>query len=127
MVARTLRRYPDSITVRCMELVALVKHDCPVCDQVLPALDAAGIRVLSQSSAEDTAAQAQRLQLGRVPELDDELAFSERLDPDAVPALVLLDGEREEGRVEGLQKQRLADLAARAGAQLLLDGLPDFR
>ena len=28
-----------------VELVALVKHDCPVCDQVLPALDAAGVRV----------------------------------------------------------------------------------
>ena len=27
------------------ELLALVKHDCPVCDQVLPALDAAGVRV----------------------------------------------------------------------------------
>ncbi len=35
-----------------MELVALVKHDCPVCDQVLPALDQARgnggrIRILS--------------------------------------------------------------------------------
>ena len=37
-----------------MELLALVKHDCPVCDQVLPALDAAGVRVLSQSDAPPT-------------------------------------------------------------------------
>ena len=58
------------------ELLALVKHDCPVCDQVLPALDAAGIRILSQSSAADTSAQAERLGLQRVPELDDELATS---------------------------------------------------
>src|SRR6478736_1616453 len=52
------------------ELVALVKHDCPVCDQVLPALDAAGVRVLSQSSAADTETQAARLGLSAVPELD---------------------------------------------------------
>ena len=110
-----------------MELVALVKHDCPVCDQVLPALDAAGVRVLSQSSAEETAAQAERLGLARVPDLDAELALSERLDPEAVPALVLLDGEREEGRVEGLQRDRLAELASRAGATLDLDGLPAMR
>jgi hypothetical protein len=38
------------------ELLALVKHDCPVCDQVLPALDAAGVRLVSQSSPEETAA-----------------------------------------------------------------------
>src|SRR3954447_1197266 len=96
------------------ELLALVKHDCPVCDQVLPALDAAGVRVLSQSDAAETAAQAERLGLRHVPELDDELALSERLDPEAVPTVVLLDGEREEGRVEGLHRARLLDLAARA-------------
>jgi hypothetical protein len=109
------------------ELVALVKHDCPVCDQVLPALDAAGVRVLSQSDAADTAAQAERLGLTRIPELDDGLALSERLDPEAVPAVVLLDGEREEGRVEGLHRARLLDLAARAGAALDLDGFPEMR
>jgi hypothetical protein len=109
------------------ELVALVKHDCPVCDQVLPALDAAGVRVLSQSDPEETAAQAQRLGLARVPELDADLALSERLDLEAVPAVVLLDGEREEGRVEGLHRARLLDLAARAGAALDLDGLPEVR
>ena len=81
------------------ELLALVKHDCPVCDQVLPALDAAGVRVLSQSDAADTEAQAARLGLARVPELDEELATSERFDPDAVPALILLDGDDERGRV----------------------------
>src|SRR3954452_281586 len=91
---RTVRARPDGVIVASVELVALVKHDCPVCDQVLPALDAAGVRVRSQSSAEETAAQAARLGLARVPDLDDDLALSERLDPDAVPALVLLDGER---------------------------------
>jgi hypothetical protein len=73
------------------ELLLLVKHDCPVCYLVLPALDAAGVRVLSQSDAADTAAQAARLGLARVPELDEELETSERFDPDAVPALFLLD------------------------------------
>ena len=109
------------------ELVALVKHDCPVCDQVLPALDAAGVRVVSQSDPAQTAAQAARLGLRRVPEVDADLALSERLDPEAVPTVVLLDGEREEGRVEGLDRARIAELAARAGAHLDLDGLPERR
>src|SRR5436190_1458082 len=93
------------------ELVALVKHDCPVCDQVLPALDAAGVRVVSQSDPAQTAAQAARLGLSRVPEVDADLALSERLDPEAVPAVVLLDGGREEGRVEGLDRARIVELA----------------
>ncbi|UGS37363.1 thioredoxin family protein [Capillimicrobium parvum] len=110
-----------------MELVALVKHDCPVCDQVLPALDAAGVRVLSQSEADDTAAQAARLGLRAVPELDDELALSARLDLEAVPALVLLDGEAETARVEGLHRARYAQIAERAGVHIALDGLPEMR
>jgi hypothetical protein len=109
------------------ELLALIKHDCPVCDQVLPALDAAGIRVLSQSGAADTSAQAERLGLGRVPELDEDLATSERLDPDAVPTLVLLDGAQERGRVEGLDRDGMVRLAADAGVALDLDGLPAIR
>src|SRR5438445_11107693 len=102
-----------------MELVALVKHDCPVCDQVLPALDqargnGASIRILSQSSAEDTALQASRLKLASIPELDADLALSARFDPDAVPAVVLLDGDTERDRVEGLARARLSELAAQA-------------
>src|SRR4051794_38220086 len=109
------------------ELVALVKHDCPVCDRLLPALDAAGVRVVSQSTPGETAEQATRLGLTHVPEVDDGLALSERLDPEAVPALVLLeDGGREAGRVEGLQRERILELAARAGAALELDGLPEW-
>jgi hypothetical protein len=109
------------------ELLALVKHDCPVCDQVLPAFDAADIRVLSQSSAQDTEAQATRLGLSAVPEIDLDLELSARLDPDAVPTLVLLDGADERGRVEGLDRQGMLDLAARAGVELDLDGLPEIR
>jgi len=109
------------------ELVALVKHDCPVCDQVLPALDAAGVRVLSQSSAADTETQAARLGLSAVPELDLDLELSERLDPDAVPTLVLLDGADERGRVEGLDRDRMLDLAAQAGVELDLGDLPAMR
>jgi hypothetical protein len=109
------------------ELVVLVKHDCPVCDQVLPALDAAGVRVLSQSDAAQTAGQAQRLGLSRVPELDDDLVLSERLDLEAVPALVLLDGADERGRVEGLHRERMQELATQAGVALDLGDLPEQR
>jgi hypothetical protein len=109
------------------ELLALVKHDCPVCDQVLPALDAAGVRVLSQSDAAQTAAQAARLGLATVPELDAGLELSQRLDPDAVPTLVLLDGADERGRVEGLHRERMTALAEGAGVDLDLDGLPEVR
>lgn len=110
----------------------LVKHDCPVCDQVLPVLDAARgnggvIRIVSQSSAQDNAAQAERLNLSRLPELDPELELSARLDPDAVPAVVLLDGGHEQARVEGLDRERLQDLGRRAGIELELDGLPERR
>jgi hypothetical protein len=111
-----------------VELLALVKHDCPVCDQVLPALDAAGIRVLSQSTAEETAEQARRVGAGRTPEVDEGLAVSMRLDPDAVPALFLLDASGDErDRVVGLQRDRLAELAADAGVTLDVGGLPEHR
>jgi hypothetical protein len=104
------------------ELLALVKHDCPVCDQVLPALDAAGVRLVSQSSPEETAAQAARLRLSRVPEVDLELELSDRLDPAAVPAVFVLEGGEERERVEGLQRDRLAVLLGTD-----LDGLPAMR
>jgi hypothetical protein len=111
------------------ELLALVKHDCPVCDQLLPVLDAADrpVRVLSQSGATETAEQARRLGLRTVPELDDGLELSARFDPDAVPALLLLEDGEERGRVEGIQRERLAELAAAAGTELRLDGLPEHR
>lgn len=115
-----------------MELVALVKHDCPVCDQLLPVLDAAAsggapIRVLSQSSEPDTASQATRLGLSAVPQLDADLAESERFDPDAVPAVILLDGGEERARVEGIDRDRLGQLAAQAGVALELERLPERR
>jgi hypothetical protein len=114
------------------ELVALVKHDCPVCDQLLPVLDAAAavgapVRLLSQSGAEETAGQARRLGLSAVPRLDEELALSERYDPDAVPAVLLLDGGVEQARVEGIDRNQLEELAIRAGVTLELDGLPERR
>ena len=110
-----------------LELLALVKHDCPVCDQVLPALDAAGVRLVSQSSPEQTAEQAARLGLSRVPEVDAELTLSERFDPAAVPTVLLLDDGAERDRVEGLARNRLAALAAEAGATLSVQGLPAMR
>jgi hypothetical protein len=117
-----------------MELLVLVKHDCPVCDQVLPVLDEARdrdgngpIQIVSQSSAEETQAQATRLRLTHVPELDEDLELSQRFDPDAVPAVVLLDGGDERARLEGLDRARLDELAREAGVTLTLDGLPEFR
>ncbi len=110
-----------------LEVLAFVKHDCPVCDQVLPALDAAGARLLSQSSPEDTAAQAARLGLSRVPEVDADLILSDRFDPVAVPAVFLLDDGAERGRVEGLARDRMAALVAEAGATLDVEGLPEMR
>jgi hypothetical protein len=115
-----------------VELLALVKHDCPVCDQVLPVLDraraqGAPIRILSQSGSAETAAQADRLKLASVPDLDNELGVSARFDPDAVPTVVLLDGDDERGRVEGLDRSRLTELATEAGVTLELDGLPERR
>ncbi|MEO8968281.1 MAG: thioredoxin [Solirubrobacteraceae bacterium] len=110
-----------------LELLAIVKHDCPVCDQVLPALDSAGARLVSQSTAEQTAEQVARLSLTHTPELDPELALSARLDPDAVPALFLLQDGDERERVIGLDRERMVELAAAAGKSLVLDGLPALR
>lgn len=109
------------------ELLAFVKHDCPVCDELLPALAGAGVRIVSQSDARETAAQAARLGLAAVPEVDAGLALSERFDPAAVPAVLLLVDGEERDRVEGLQRGRLAELAAAAGSALALDGLPELR
>src|SRR5215207_295252 len=98
------------------ELLALVKHDCPVCDQLLPALDAAAaggapLRILSQSGADETEEQARRVGLASTPALDEDLELSQRFDPDAVPALILLDAGEEQGRVEGLHRARIEELA----------------
>lgn len=110
-----------------LEVLAIVKHDCPVCDQLLPALDLAGARLVSQSNEHQTAAQARRLSLSRVPEVDTDLALSERFDPDAVPAVFLLQDGVERERVIGLARDRIAALVAQAGAKLELDGLPEMR
>lgn len=110
-----------------LEVLAIVKHDCPACDQILPPLDAAGARVVSQSAAAETAAQARRLKLSRVPEIDEELRLSERFDPDAVPTVVLLDDGVEVDRVEGLARDRIAELVARTGSTFAVDGLPAWR
>jgi hypothetical protein len=104
------------------EVIALVKHDCPVCDQVLPALDAAGVRLVSQSSPDETDAQAARLGLSRVPEVDADLVLSDRFDPAAVPAVIVVEDGEVRDRVEGLQRDRIAALT---GA--VLDGLPELR
>ncbi len=103
-------------------MIALVKHDCPVCDQVLPALDKAGVRLISQSSPDETDAQAVRLGLSRVPEVDEDLVLSDRFDPAAVPAVIVLEDGEVRDLVEGLQRDRIAALT---GADL--DGFPELR
>jgi len=115
-----------------VELLVLVKHDCETCTTLAPALDAAAaagapVRILSQSDGEQTATWARRLGLAAVPEVDEELRTSERFDPEAVPAVLLLDGGDERDRVEGLQRDRLDELFAAAGATLPHDGLPELR
>ena len=44
-----------------------------------------------------------------------------------MPAVVLVDNGDERGRVEGLDRMRLTDLAGQAGVTLTLDGLPERR
>jgi hypothetical protein len=114
------------------ELLAVVKHDCPVCIQLLPALDAAAaagapLRILSQSTREETEELATRLALHRTPVLDEDLRTSDALDLDAVPALVLMQEGRAGERVEGLDRARMSLLAERAGVRLDLGGLPEHR
>src|SRR6266511_597386 len=104
-----------------VELLALVKHDCETCTALAPALDAAAaagapVRILSQSDASETETWARELGLRDVPDVDEDLVTSERFDPDAVPAMVLLDGGAERDRVEGLDLARLDELFAAAGA-----------
>ena len=62
-----------------------------------------------------------------MPELDHDLTVSERFDPEAVPTLLLLDGAEEKGRVEGIQRPRLEELAAQVGVTLDLGDLPTHR
>jgi hypothetical protein len=113
-------------------LLALVKHDCPVCIQLLPALDGAAaagapLRIVSQSAEDDTSAMSSRLRLASTIEVDSDLAISAAFDPEAVPAVILLDGDDERDRVEGLDTERLRELAAAAGVTLQLNGLPAMR
>ncbi|HVS28692.1 MAG TPA: thioredoxin family protein [Solirubrobacteraceae bacterium] len=115
-----------------LELLALVKHDCPTCELLLPALDSAAfagapLRVLSQSAPAETAELVQRLSLHSPVEVDDGLEVSARFDPDAVPAVMLLEDGEERGRVEGLHLERLEELFERADAKLPPDGLPAIK
>src|SRR5436190_5920646 len=117
---------------RVVEVIALVKHDCETCATLAPALEAAAaagapVRMVSQSSEADTRAFAQRVGLDAMPEVDDDLVLSECFDPDAVPAVVLLDGGVERNRVEGLHRARLEALFEAAGATLPRDGLPEIK
>lgn len=115
-----------------LELLALVRHDCPTCEELLPALATAAaagepVRVLSQSDATETAALAQRAGLAAPPAVDEDLRVSARYDPATVPAVLLLEDGEVRDRVEGLHRARIAELAAAAGARVELDGLPEVR
>ena len=113
------------------ELLLLVKHDCETCQLVLPALDAArgqhaALRLLSQSTRDQTDGLSARLGLAAI-EVDRDLACTERFDPEAVPALILLENDRELDRVEGFERARFDELARAAGVDCDLDGLPAQR
>jgi hypothetical protein len=115
-----------------VEVIALVKHDCETCATLAPALEKAAtagapVRIVSQSPAAETRAFAERVGLASVPEIDHDLVLSERFDPEAVPAVVLLDGDAERDRVEGLHRARLEALFEAAGATLPRDGLPEIK
>ena len=111
-------------------LLFFFKHDCATCDLTAPivervhrALSGSGLRVLgvSQDDAALTAAFAERHGLTLPQALDDELLVSEAYGFDAVPALVLVDGDANVlASFEGFGKtdlQTLVDLAAeRCGA-----------
>ena len=70
-----------------LELLALVKHDCPVCDQLLPALDAGAARGSCRSPRRRRPPSRPRGSGSRVPELDDGARALGALDPEAVPAV----------------------------------------
>lgn len=113
------------------ELLLLVKHDCETCQLVLPALDAArrqqgALRLLSQSTRDQTDGLAARLHLAPI-DVDEDFTCSERFDPEAVPALILLENDRELDRVEGFERVRFDELARAAGVDCDLDGLPAER
>ena len=111
-------------------LVFFFKHDCATCDLTAPlvervhrALSGSGLRVLgvSQDDASLTAAFAERHGLTFSRALDTELLVSEEYGFDAVPALVLADGDANVlASFEGFGKtdlQTLVDVAAeRCGA-----------
>ncbi len=113
------------------ELLLLIKHDCETCSLVLPAFQRAapaggGVRILSQSTRAETEAFCRRLGLEPL-ELDTDLASSLRFDPDAVPALILLEDDRECERIEGFDRASFEKLARSAGVELEFEGLPAMR
>ncbi len=67
------------------------------------------------------------MECARCPSSTPTWPVSERLDPDAVPAVILLAGGAETDRVEGLQRDRLVALFAAAGATIDVAGLPALR
>ena len=110
------------------ELLALVRHDCETCQLVLPALDESlraggALRVLSQSTRDQTDGLTARLALSPI-DLDENLAYSERFDPDALPALILLENNGELDRVEGFDRTRFEELARSAGMDFDFGELP---
>ena len=108
-------------------LLFFFKHDCATCDLTAPlvervhrALSGAGLRVLgvSQDDEHPTAAFTERHGLTFVRVLDAELRVSEEYDFDAVPALVLADGEANVlASCEGFGRADLLALVDRAASR----------
>src|SRR5437016_5437952 len=102
-------------------LVAIVKHDCPTCQLVVPVLTelaAAGLP-LTIYSQDDPAFPP------GLPVVDDTgLEISLQLDIETVPTLLRVTGGAVVGRTEGWRRDKWEDLAAFTG---LGGGLPDYR
>ncbi|MCY3845429.1 MAG: TlpA disulfide reductase family protein [Acidobacteria bacterium] len=127
-------------------LLFFFKHDCATCDLTAPllervhqALSGSGLRTLgvSQDDAALTAAFSERHRLTFERALDAELLVSEEYGFDAVPALVLADGEANVlASFEGFAKADLQDLVnlaagrcgvAAPGIEREGESLPDMR
>lgn len=102
-------------------LVAVVKQNCPTCQLVVPVLEQLaenpGLTIYSQDDP--------RFPMEADWVVDDtDLTVSWRLDLDAVPTLLRIEGGTEVARVAGWDRNAWHDLTGQTGLGL---DLPDFK
>ena len=113
-----------------MRLLVFFETDCPTCRLLLPYLkNLPGVHAISQDDPESTRVLVEELRLPYEVIVDQNLELSRRYDPEAVPALFLVD---DAGNVLkksiGFDKKDLNELAAALGAGSIAppyDGNPD--